>query len=290
MWYLQPSPVVFKVTGKDARRYLNNRLSNDLRTAAAGASLVAGALTPQGRVEGLYTVYVVSDVLFYLVSDGGDRQSLLAALGRYIVADRVSIIDCSSEALVGHVTGHNPLTCGEGVLCLTHLQRRIGEEGRDFLLITESPAAALAKITEQLGASLSPSEYDLKRFADGFAQYPTEINDSLILTEARVRDAVSFQKGCYVGQEVIERSDAIGKLPRHLERIVVEGAESLQPQVSVIGKDAKSIGKVLSAISDVAHNKTLAFALLKTGAYAPLDHVQCEGRIGTILSPEEKQV
>lgn len=290
MWYLQPSPVVFKVTGKDARRYLNNRLSNDLRTVTAGASRVAGALTPQGRVEGLYTVYVVSDDLFYLASDGGERQPLFAALGRYIVADRVSIIDCSSEALVGHVTDHEPLACGEGVLCLTHPQRRIGAEGKDFLLITENPAAALAKITEQRGGSLSSSEYDLKRFAEGFAQYPTEINDSIILTEARVRDAVSFQKGCYVGQEVIERSDAIGKLPRHLERIVVEGSESLPQQVSVIGKDAKPIGKVLSTISDLANNKTFAFALLKTGAYAPHDYVQCEGRVGTILSPEEKQV
>jgi folate-binding protein YgfZ len=290
MWYLQPSPVVFKVTGKDARRYLNNRLSNDLRTATAGASLVAGALTPQGRVEGLYTVYVVSNDLFYLASDGGERQPLFAALGRYIVADRVSIIDCSFDVLVGHVAGNEPLACGEGDLCLTHPQRRIGEEGRDFLLITENPAAALAKVTEQLGGGLSTAEYDLKRFADGFAQYPTEINDSLILTEAQLRDAVSFQKGCYVGQEVIERSDAIGRLPRQLERIVFEGSESVQPQASVVGKDAKPIGKVLSTIADITSNRTFAFALLKTGAYAPQDKVECEGRIGTILSPEEKQV
>jgi folate-binding protein YgfZ len=230
----------------------------------------------------------VSDDLFYLASDGGERQPLFAALGRYIVADRVSIIDCSSDALVGHVTGHEPLACGEGFLCLTHPQRRIGVEGRDFLLIAENPTAALATITEKLGASLSTAEYDLKRFAEGFAQYPTEINDALILTEAGLRDAVSFQKGCYVGQEVIERSDAIGKLPRHLERIVVEGSESLPQQVSVIGKDAKPIGKVMSAISDVANNKTFAFALLKTGAYSPHDNVQCEGRVGTILSPEDK--
>ncbi len=290
MWYLQPSPVVFKVTGKDARRYLNNRLSNDLRTATAGASLVAGALTPQGRVEGLYTVYVVSDDLFYLASDGGERQSLLVALGRYIVADRVSIIDCSSEALVGHVTSNAPVEFGEGALSLSHPRRRIGEEGRDFLVVAENPTAALAKITEQLGASLSTDEYDQKRFADGFAQYPTEINDSLILTEAGLRDAVSFQKGCYVGQEVIERSDAIGRLPRQLERIVFEGSEGVQPQASVVGKDAKPIGKVLSTIADITSNRAFAFALLKTGAYAPQDNVECEGRIGTILSPEEKQV
>ena len=290
MWYLQPAPVVFKVTGKDARRYLNNRLSQDLRSVSAGASLVAGALTPQGRVEGLYTVYVQGDDLFYLASDGGDRQPLFAALGRYIVADRVSIIDCSSEALVGHVSGQALPELGGDALCRTHSRRRIGEEGKDFLIVSNAVVDARSSLQKALGEPLSTAAYDLKRFADGFAQYPTEINDSIILTEGGLREAVSFQKGCYVGQEVIERSDALGKLPRHLERIVFEGHDTLPDQASVVGKESKPIGKIVSTIADSANNKLCAFALLKNGAYAAHEQVQCEGRVGTILSSEEKKV
>jgi folate-binding protein YgfZ len=290
MWYLQPSPVVFKVTGKDARRYLNNRLSQDLRTISAGGSLVAGALSPQGRVEGLYTVYAQSDDTFYLASDGGERQPLFAALGRFIVADRVSIVDCSSEALVGHVDGYSCPELGGDDLCLAHPRRRIGEDGEDFLIISNKTTDVRSSLIERLGQPLSTKEYDLKRFADGFAQYPTEINDSMILTEGGFREAVSFQKGCYVGQEVIERSDALGKLPRHLERVVFDGAEALPLQGSVLGKESKPIGKLLSTFADPANNKLCAFALLKNGAYAAHDQVQCEGRVGTILSSEEKSV
>jgi folate-binding protein YgfZ len=290
MWYLQPSPVVFKVTGKDARRYLNNRLSQDLRTISAGGSLVAGALSPQGRVEGLYTVYAQSDDTFYLASDGGERQPLFAALGRFIVADRVSIVDCSSEALVGHVAGQSCPEFGGDVLCLAHARRRVGEHGEDFLVVSHKTADVRSTLIERLGPPLSTKEYDLKRFADGFAQYPTEINDSMILTEGGLREAVSFQKGCYVGQEVIERSDALGKLPRHLERVVFEGHEELSAQASVIGKESKPIGKIVSTIADAANNKLCAFALLKNGAYATREQVQCEGRVGTILSSEEKSV
>lgn len=290
MWYLQPSPVVFKVTGKDARRYLNNRLSQDLRTVSAGASLVAGALSPQGRVEGLYTVYVQSDDLFYLASDGGERQPLFAALGRYIVADRVSIIDCSSEAFVGHVVGRALPEFGGDAVCLTHSRRRIGEEGEDFLVVSSSVIEARSQLVNGLGEPLSTEEYDRKRFAQGFAQYPTEINDSMILTEGGMREAVSFQKGCYVGQEVIERSDALGKLPRHLERLVFEGHDALPVQANVIGKESKPIGKIISTIADTANNKLCVFALLKNGAYAAHEHVHCEGRAGTILSSEEKKV
>jgi folate-binding protein YgfZ len=290
MWYLQPSPVVFKVTGKDARRYLNNRLSQDLRSLSAGASVVAGALNPQGRVEGLYTVYVGNEDVFYLASDGGERQPLFAALGRYIVADRVSIVDCSSEALVGHCAGTKSLELGEGVLCFTSSRRRLGEDGEDFVVISDNLGEIRAKLIERLGPPLSTAEYDLKRFAEGFAQYGSEINDSMILTEAGLRDAVSFQKGCYVGQEVIERIDAIGKLPRHLERIVFEGSEGFAPEGSVVGRDAKPIGRIVSAIPDTTNNQMRVFALLKTGAYAANDQVQCEGRTGTILSSEDTRV
>jgi folate-binding protein YgfZ len=290
MWYLQPSPVVFKVTGKDARRYLNNRLSQDLRSVSAGSSLVGGALTPQGRVEGLYTVYVRGDDLFYLASDGGERQPLFAALGRYIVADRVSIIDCSSEALVGHIAGVALPDLGAGVTSLTHARCRVGGVGEDFLLLTDNPSNIRASLLQRLGTPLSRSEYDRKRFSAGVAQYPTEINDSMILTESGLREAVSFQKGCYVGQEVIERSDAMGKLPRRLERIIFDGADGLALQATVIGKESKPVGKIVSTIADTTTTKLCTFALLKNGAYAVHDQVQCEGRVGTILSSEDKKV
>ncbi|MEN9846080.1 MAG: hypothetical protein RIS36_1227 [Pseudomonadota bacterium] len=290
MWYLQPSPVVFKVTGKDARRYLNNRLSQDLRNLSTGDSLVAGALSPQGRVEGLYTVYVRADEIFYLVSDGGERQTLFAALGRYIVADRVSIVDCSSEALVGHIAGAALPDLGGAVTSCAHACARLGVEGEDFLILTDKILDTQASLLQHLDGALSMSEYDLKRFEAGFAQYPTEINDSMILTEGGLREAVSFQKGCYVGQEVIERSDALGKLPRRLERIVFGGSDPLPLQASVVGKESNPIGKIVSSIVDSAHNKLCAFALLKNGAYGVQEQVQCEGRKGTILSSEEKKV
>ena len=285
-WYLQPTPIVFKVTGKDARRYLNNRLSNDLRTIQPGSSLVAGALTPQGRVEGIFTVYVEGSDTFYLACDSGERQPLFAALGRYIVADRVSIVDCSSEALVGHIVGDAPIKVPEGAILLTSPRRRLGLDGRDFLILSPSIAEVSEALVKDLGSPLSKQAYDAERFKSGFIQYPSEVNENIILTEAGLREAVSFQKGCYVGQEVIERSDAIGKLPRCVERIVFEGLISIAPQATVIGSDDKHIGKVLSVISCADATSTYAFALLKTGAYAAHSIVHCDGAEGRILSPE----
>lgn len=285
-WYLQPAPIVFKVTGKDSRRYLNNRLSNDLRTIQPGSSIVAGALTPQGRVEGLFTVYVEANDTFYLASDGGERQPLFAALGRYIVADRVSIVDCSSESLVGHIVGGAKVPVPEGAISLSSPRKRFATEGRDFLVVSPSILEAREALIKELGAPLSKESYDRARFEGGFVEYPTEVNDNIILTEAGLRDAVSFQKGCYVGQEVIERSDAIGKLPRRVERLVFDGLVPVEPGGTIVGAADKPIGRVLSAIPCAEVSRTYVFALLKSGAYAANDTVRCETSQGRILSLE----
>lgn len=289
MWYLPPAPVVFKVSGKDARRYLNNRLSNDVRALPVGASLRAGSLTPQGRVEGLYTLFVDSDETFYLVSTGGERQPLFASLSRYIVADRVSIVDCSSDVVVGHLGGETMPPCGDLRVLLASC-RRIADRGLDFIAFGAPRTDVEKTLHAMLGVSLTREEYDLRRFAQGCVEYPTEVDDSVILTEAGLRDAVSFTKGCYVGQEVIERSDAIGKLPRQVERVVFEGVTGIAPGANIMSAEGKYVGKVLSAFVDAPRKVTKAFSLLKNGAYAANDQVQCDGIVGKIISSEERNV
>jgi folate-binding protein YgfZ len=179
---------------------------------------------------------------------------------------------------------------GEGVTALSHRQNRLGNEGEDLLILSDKVSDIRVTLSARLGAPISKDEYDLKRFAAGFAEFPTEINDSLILTEGGLREAVSFQKGCYVGQEVIERSDALGKLPRHLERIVFDGCEAVPLQAVVVGREEKPIGKVVSVISDTANKRVCAFAMLKTGAYTAYEEVQCEGVRGKIISSEDSKV
>ena len=147
-----------------------------------------------------------------------------------------------------------------------------------------SSDAVLGLLTPLWGAPLSDDEYGLLRVQNGYPAYPTEINDEIILTESKRADAVSFSKGCYVGQEVIERSDAIGKVPRHLERVVLNGQGSITSGDSIVGADGVGIGKVVTVFSDAPNNCIFLFALLRTGKYAVADTVRCGELTGTILS------
>lgn len=281
-----------KVSGRDSRRYLNNRLSNDLRSMSPGSSIAAAALTPQGKVEGLFTVLCETDELFYLVCDGGVRQTIFAAVGRYVVADRVSIEDLSLTTTLTHLSGTEDevraevAAIGQQLDCRV-LPSAISPLGLVVISLNTTSASTDTAFASLWGEPLSTEEFTRARFARGCPQYPVEVNDDVILTECGLAAAVSFSKGCYVGQEVIERSDAIGRLPRHLERVSLEGRASPQAGDAVVGADGTAVGRVVSSFCDEKSERTFLFALLRSGKYAARDVVACGSLSGYVLSSEE---
>jgi folate-binding protein YgfZ len=128
---------------------------------------------------------------------------------------------------------------------------------------------------------MTSTEYQLMRLQRGAPTFPDEINENVILTECGMRDAVSFTKGCYVGQEVIERSDAIGKVPRTLERIVISGVQ-VTLGATITNAQGETIGKIVSSATDEASATTYAFALLRTGVYSADEQISSEGLHGYI--------
>jgi folate-binding protein YgfZ len=285
-WFHLSHAIVCKASGKDARRYLNNRLSNDLRSLAYPDTRLAAALTAQGKVQGLYTVFATPDEAFLLACDGGVRQALFATLGKFIVADRVSLEDVSGLWVLIHaVTNEDDArviaqACGAESVYLRG-SRRLGEPGFDILLPSQSIEETVRVLGERLGSPMSVADYQLARLRQGQPTFPDEINENVILTEFGMRDAVSFTKGCYVGQEVIERSDAIGKVPRTLERVVLSGTGAVAG-ASIVNARGETIGKIVSSVVDEASTTTYAFALLRTGVYSADEQVSCEGVQGYV--------
>jgi folate-binding Fe-S cluster repair protein YgfZ len=98
-----------------------------------------------------------------------------------------------------------------------------------------------------------------------------------------MREAVSFSKGCYVGQEVLERSDAIGKLPRALERVVFQGTDPLEQGSAVSDAQGASIGKIVSSMKSPSSGQIYAFALLRSGTYSAGDRVTCADAVGEVI-------
>jgi folate-binding Fe-S cluster repair protein YgfZ len=104
-----------------------------------------------------------------------------------------------------------------------------------------------------------------------------------LLTECKRPSAVSFSKGCYVGQEVIERSDAVGRVPRLLKRITFSKPTLIESGTPVVTTTGDEIGKVISAYCSEDEGLGIVFCTLRNGRFAEGDTVRIGDISGTIV-------
>jgi folate-binding protein YgfZ len=275
MWsYWFPEPVVLNVYGKDAVRYTHNRLSGDIRALAVGGATVGAALTPQGRVQALFSVFLVTADRLFLVADGGDPEAIRQAFAQYIVADRVRVESCGADFRWAHIGASDD---SGGLIDGLQEARAHGEvfwrastrgeaPGLD-VLVSQLAFGVVVDLMGGLGvAQYSLERYTLERVRSGHPTFPDEVNENSILTEAGRRDAVVFGKGCYVGQEVIEKIDAVGRVPRELRRFVAPGKALNSVGQSVnLETDAPALGKVVTEAYDPEKQETWFFGYIRSG-------------------------
>lgn len=272
MWFYRfPAPVILSVVGKDATRYTHNRLSNDTKNLQIGTSCVAAALTAQGRVQALFTVFRIGEDEYQLVADGGDFDVVKNAFAQFLVADRVAVKDLSGALSLIHVSvasgspgdllnqaGCSPIS--------THEILRGDHPGIDVVLPAENVSPLEEFLAAKQYAALTDDEYTLCRIRGGMPAYPQEINETIILTECGRSDVVMFGKGCYVGQEVIEKIDAVGRLPKEIKRLTSPGRHTVENGSAVLrGVQGVQLGRVVSSAYDAKEDRTWCFAYLKTG-------------------------
>jgi folate-binding protein YgfZ len=293
-WYLLDRALIFRVTGRDARRYLHSRLSQDIRKLTRGESALAAALTAQGRVEGVFSVFCEDDQDFFLVCDGGESDLVIGALKRFVVSDRVVFEDLQSTVSVVHIgvaeASYLQDTLGQVALkalgdrVLKIERRRIANAGVDLIIIGGDRGLISERLCGVFGEPLTRSQYDSLRWRAGCAVFPDEINEQGMVLEFGLREAVSFAKGCYVGQEVVERSDAIGRVPRGLGRIVLDGSAPVGRGSSITSLSGHALGKVVGEIEAIEKGQICLFGLLGVGKVQEGAEVICENRKGVVVS------
>lgn len=219
---------VINVTGKDARRYLNARLTCNVKDLAANNFSFGAQLTAQGKCQGTFSLINLDDSKFILVSSYAPLQQILSNFRQFIVADRVDTVDSTSEYKHIHLvldeseskeivklldlpafpTSSAIQSSANGIIAWAN--NRGFNLGLDLLIPVNLFDDFLKKISDKSQEKLSDDQMLIGRAKANSAQFSVDI-DNLIFSEAHVPDYVSFTKGCYVGQEVIERIDAMGK-------------------------------------------------------------------------------
>lgn len=201
--YFLLSRAIFRLTGPDAASYLNGQMSQDIRLATDSVAIYGTINNFKGKMDGDAYIHRVGDALF-IDTALPLRDSLLARLDRYIIADDAEIEDVTDSYQLIHIL--QPTTPpAQGFQC-----NRFGQDGYDLLLPAgDAPAS--------IGALASPEDMEKIRISHRIPAWGHELDHDTMPPEAGLESrAISYSKGCYTGQEVISRIRAAGKTNRHL--------------------------------------------------------------------------
>jgi folate-binding protein YgfZ len=274
------------LTGGDAKGFLQGQVSNDVERLAEGEGCYAAFLTPKGKMLGDLRILDAGDELL-LDTERVALQELFNMIRRYSVGYDVQLHKRTLEYCLWSLIGP---ACGElvdGVPEREHAHVLVDLDGSRArairtdvgidLLAPDDSSDALRAVLERRGAVPIPEiAAECLRIERGRPRYGVDLDDSVIPQEAGLNErAVSFTKGCYVGQETVARLFYRGKPNRHLRGLLLSETAS--------HGDALRLGeRAVGAVGSVAHSPRLGWiGLALVRREAPSGAVVTVGQGGT---------
>lgn len=255
-----PSCAVIAVAGRDARAFLQGQLSNDLLGLERHPGMLAAYCNPQGRVLAILRLAADREGVL-LVLHRRLAATLIGQISQYVLRADVRFEDRSDRiavaGLIGADSGAHEPTPAPAAPGLTQMVAN----SRRMLLIGARATLDAALVSVPQGSSAG---WDRACIADGEPQVQPE-TAALWLPQMLNLDllgAVSFSKGCYVGQEIIARAQHLGRIKRRMLRYVGPGHAALQPGHALFSGDALA-AQVVAVSSDAEGSQCLAVVELR---------------------------
>ncbi len=288
---------LIRVVGEDRATFLNGQLSNDIVALTKGGGCAACLLTHQGKTLAVPAVYNLGDQLLLAV-DAVCATVAREALERFVVAD-----DCEFEIIEGRsvigVVGPTAASTLEAAGLEVPADSDawfVTESGAESLLFgrddlrvpyfevaadSESASALWRKMEESGGVAVGTDALEVLRIESGTPRYGIDVDDGRIALEARLEWAIHFAKGCYLGQEVIERAVSRGRLNRRICLLGLQSTVASGSAVSRAGQD-EEIGVVTSACESPASG-ALCLAYLPSDCCEPGTALSVASVAATVL-------
>ena len=252
-----------RVSGGDRVRFLNGQITNDVRKATEKAAIEACVLNAKGRINAHMFVSTGPDC-FWIDADPELRETLSARLERYVIADDVQIEDVTNRLAIFHVLSSIVPTLRG---CRIVSVRRFTEPGWDIW----SDAALHEDVLQQLSSVfglLDSAIADTMRIEQGIPRWGRELTEEIIPIEANLEErTIDYEKGCYIGQEVISRIKMSGQTNKRLCGLISLGDIPLKAdmKLAVALAKGKEAGWITSATRSDRIGKEIALGYVKRG-------------------------
>src|SRR6266446_2460346 len=277
------------VSGSEAVMFLNGLITNDMKTLAANTWMPAAFANVQGRLLAVVRVIHREDG-FLIDTEDVTHDTVLKILERFTLAGDFRITDVTNETVSLSIQGKSAesimravfgdesaverqkvmkgkLANGREVTIIraTHT----AEDGFD-LFVDVNVARELRESIMKAGAqNVSFETLETLRIEAGIPRYGIDMDETTVVTEANLDEAVSFTKGCYLGQEIIVRIKHRGHVAKKLTGMILGVNAELQRGAKVLSADDKEVGRLTSATLSPRLNRTVALGYLKYDYLTP---------------------
>ena len=256
-----------RVSGSEATMFLNGLITNDIKALAENRWMPAVFPTVQGRLIGAVRVIRGNGPAFLIDTDEASHEAVLKTVARFTLAGDFHVSDVTAETALMSVQGKRATAVIEKLFekSLAELPRNgvvetewqnvpvtiirathTAEDGFD-LVIDSAHAAQLRQSLADAGAQpVDQDMVEILRIEAGIARYGRDMDETTVVPETNLDDAVSYTKGCYVGQEIIVRIKHRGHVAKKLAGLRFETDQKIEPGTIIRTADNTEVGRVTS--------------------------------------------
>lgn len=293
------------LTGNDRVRFLHGQVTNDIRRLGSGEGCYAAVVTAKGRMQSDLNIYCLANELL-LDFEPGLAGAVTGRLEKYIVADDVQVVEVAAHYGLLSVQGPEAPVVMRSLGLFSELpskafsllnrvdptlgelyvvnQPRLGGEGFDLFV----PVPSLATVAGQLlagtrlagGCACGWQALENARIEAGIPRFGLDMDESNLPQECGIEErAVSYTKGCYIGQEVLNRIHTLGHVNRELCGLILAEVKTPLRKGDKLFHNGREVGSITSVAESRGPNPTIALGYVRR----ELNQVGAEF---TVFSPE----
>jgi folate-binding protein YgfZ len=246
------------LTGLDRQPFINGQVTNNVKILGAGQGCYAALVSAKGKMTCDLNVFVLADEIL-LDFEAGLSAKVSERLEKFIIADDVQIVDASTaygllcavgpksiekcESLGWRVPGNAYEILSQNDVYIARTLR-LGAPGVDIYYPLNSD-----EIGKRLPLDLVSMEaFDTVRIERGIPRFGVDMDENTLAPEALGENAISYSKGCYIGQEVIARIRTYGQVAKALRGLSFDAAVSVPKSGDKIFHDGKEVGRITSGV------------------------------------------
>jgi folate-binding protein YgfZ len=291
------------LSGSDRVRWLNGMVTNNVRDLAADQGVYAFLLNPQGHILADLYAYNRGESIA-VDTDSSQVQKILATFDHYIIMDDVEVTNLTEELTSLGITGPKSravLTAAgfevpemhalrahaakwQGVDC-TLMRGDDGQHASYEIWLAPGSVRTLWDALRAAGAAAVGSEaLELNRIVSGVPRYGVDIRERDLPQETEQAHALNFSKGCYVGQEIVERIRSRGAVHRKFTGFIAEGVVPIAAGTKIVAGE-KEVGEITSVASLqlAGMEKTVALGYIRREAGVPGREVKIGSAAATVV-------